>query len=110
VHGTGQESFLAAASEGDSDEHARGLALGAGGTLWTLVDSEHVGDPNRAIIHRVAKGCHDYETLVNPTGPDQETGYRATDLAVDGRTFYLVVPQAGIVSHEFTPEGTCSAL
>jgi hypothetical protein len=107
--GTRQESFLAAASEGDSDEHVRGLALGSGGTLWALVTAQHAGDPNRAVIHRLADGCHDWQTLANSPGPDQESGHRAVDVTVDARAIYLVVPQAGIVSHEFTPDRRCAS-
>jgi hypothetical protein len=108
VAGTRRESFLAAASEGESDEHARGLALGPSGALWTLVDAEHVGDPNQAIVHRLAGGCRDWQVLFNAPGPDEESGYRAIDLAVDGDAIYLVVPQTGIVSHEFAPDRACA--
>jgi hypothetical protein len=107
VTGRERRSFLAAASEGESDAHARGVSLGAGGTLWTLVDAEHVGDPNRAIIFRQAGACLQYETLVNPVGPDQESGFRATGMAVDGETLYLVVPGTGIVTHAFAPQRPC---
>src|SRR5205814_5029682 len=91
---------LAAASEGESDEHTRGLALGPAATLWALVDAEHTGDPNQAIIHRLAGGCQEWESLDNPPGPDQESGFRAIDVAVDGPTTYLLVPGTGIVSHD----------
>lgn len=110
VDRTGLRSIFGAASEGDSDEHTTGLALGSGGVMWALVDSEHVGDPNRARIFRVAATCYDLEELVNPAGPDQETGFLATDLAVDGSTLYLVVPDTGVVLHPFTPQGACSPL
>jgi hypothetical protein len=105
--GKQRRSFMAAASEGDSDQHALGLALGTGNQLWALTDAEHAGDPNEAVIYRQAGGCFEYETLTNPPGPDQETGYRASDLAVDGSTLYLVVPRTGIVSHPFTPVRAC---
>jgi hypothetical protein len=91
VTGRERRSFLAAASEGDGDAHARGVSLGGGGTLWTLVDAEHVGDPNRAIIFRLAGSCLEYETLAN------------------GETLYLVVPGAGIVTHAFTPRRACAS-
>jgi hypothetical protein len=107
VTGTGQRSFLAAASEGESDEHTRGLALAPGGTLWTLTDAEHSGDPNQAIIQRLAGSCQQWESLTNPSGPDQERGFRAIDVAVDGDATYLVVPGTGIVSHDFTPTHAC---
>ena len=48
------------------------------------MDAEHVGDPNQAIIFRQAGACLEYERLANPPGPDQESGFRATALAVDG--------------------------
>jgi hypothetical protein len=108
VAGRERRSFLAAASEGESDAHARGVSLGAGGTLWTLVDAEHVGDPNRAIIFRQAGSCLEYETLVTPQGPDHETAFRATGMAVDGETLYLVVPGTGIVTHSFVPQRPCN--
>jgi hypothetical protein len=108
VTGGDRRSFLAAASEGDSDAHARGVSLGTGGALWTLVDAEHVGDPNQAVIFRQAGSCLEYETLENAAGPDQETGFRATALAVDGDELYLVVPGTGIVTHAFAPVRPCS--
>jgi hypothetical protein len=108
VNGTGIVSILAAASEGDSDEHIRGLSLGNGNALWTLVDSEHVGDPNQAVIHRVtASDCSSRELLANAPGPDEESGYRATGMAVDGDDAYLVVPGTGIVRHDFAPAQAC---
>ena len=108
VTGGDRRSFLAAASEGDSDAHARGVSLGTGGALWTLVDAEHVGDPNQAVIFRQAGSCLEYETLENAAGPDQETGFRATALAVDGDQLYLVVPGTGIVTRAFAPVRPCS--
>jgi hypothetical protein len=104
VDGTGIASFLAAASEGDSDESARGLALGSGGTLWTLTDAEHAGDPKEAVIFRLAGGCRRRERMASP--PDAD--FAATDLTVDGTTPYLIVPGAGIVTHEFAPDATPS--
>src|SRR4051812_8997044 len=105
VGGSGMVSILAAASEGDSDEHVRGLSLGAGNALWALVDAEHVGDPNQAIVHRVTGTDDDaYESLANPAGPDEESGYRATGMAVDGDDLFLVAPGTGIVRHAFTPD------
>jgi hypothetical protein len=106
-----RHAYFVAASEGDSDEHARGLALGTGGTLWALTDAEHAGDPNQAVIYKAhppsTGSCLQHETLETPAGPDQESSFRATDLAVDGSTLYLVVPGTGIVTHDFTPLGPC---
>jgi len=99
--------FLAAASEGESNEDARGAVLDDDAALWTLVDSEHVGDPNQAIIHRLFNDCLSSERLPNPAGPNQETGFRATDIAVDARIVYLIQPGTGIVTHTFTPERDC---
>jgi hypothetical protein len=107
VGGSGLHSILAAASEGDSDEHVRGLSLGTGNALWSLTDSEHVGDPNQAIIRRQVGECLETEALATPAGPDEESGYRATDLAVDGDKVYLVVPDTGVVRHDFVPENAC---
>ena len=108
VTGADRRSFLAAASEGDGDAHARGVSLGTGGALWTLVDAEHAGDPNQAVIFRQAGPCLQYETLANAAGPDQETGFRATAMAVDGEELYLVVPGTGIVTYAFAPLRACS--
>jgi hypothetical protein len=104
VDGSGMSSFLAAASEGDSDENARGLALGSGGTLWALTDAEHAGDPKEALISRLAGDCLRRERLTTPADGD----FAATDLAVDGTTLYLLVPGTGIVTHAFAPEPTPS--
>jgi hypothetical protein len=68
-------SFRAAASEGESNGHARGLAIQSASTHWTLTAAEHTGDPAEAI-----------------------------DLAVDGATLYLLRPGIGIVTHAFTPD------
>jgi hypothetical protein len=109
VTGTGRQYFLAAASEGDSDEHVQGLALGAGGGLWTLNDASHVGDPNEAVISRLdPAGCLQSEELINPVGPNDEEGYRANGLAIDGESLFLAAPGIGIVSHEFTPAQACA--
>ncbi|MBA3327183.1 MAG: hypothetical protein H0T43_02630 [Solirubrobacterales bacterium] len=106
--GSRRQSFLAAASEGETTEHVGGLALGSGSVLWTLVRSEHTGDPSQAVIFRHTGGCLDSEAMVNPRGPDEATGFRADALAVDGRTLYLSVPGTGIVAHGFTPDRTCA--
>ena len=107
VTGSDRYSILAAASEGDSDEHVRGIAAGTGIRTWSLTDSEHVGDPNQAIIRRQIGSCLETESLANAPGPDEESGYRATGLAVDEDDLYLVVPGTGIVRHPFTPEQAC---
>jgi hypothetical protein len=103
VAGRHRHSIFSAASEGDSDEHTRGLSLGAGGALWALTDAEHAGDPNEAIVFKALGSCLQNETLATPAGPDEESSYRAIDLAVDGATLYLVVPGTGIVTHDFAP-------
>jgi hypothetical protein len=102
-----RHSFLAAASEGDSDEHARGLALGTGTTMWSLVDALHAGDPNESVIFRATGGCVQADRLSTPAGPDDESSFIATDVAVDGPTLYLVEPGTGIVAHPFVPERPC---
>ena len=104
VNGTGMSSFLAAASEGDSDENARGLSLGSGGTLWALTDAEHANDPKETIVFRVVDDCLRLERMTTPSDGD----FAATDLAVDGTTLYLLVPGTGIVTHEFAPAATPS--
>jgi hypothetical protein len=102
VGGRGMWSQLVAASEGDSDAHARGLALGTGGAQWTLTDAEHAGDPKETLIFRLVGDCLRAERIATP-----ETGaFAATGLAVDGATVYLLVPDSGIVSHEFAPAPT----
>jgi hypothetical protein len=104
VNGTGMSSFLAAASEGDSEESARGLSLGSGGTLWALTDAEHSDDPKQAIVFRVVDDCLRLERMSTPS----DGAFAATDLAVDGTTLYLLVPGTGIVTHEFAPAATPS--
>jgi hypothetical protein len=107
ISGKQKRSYFVSASEGDSDEHTLGLALAPGNVLWSLVDALHAGDPNEAVIYKGRGACLQYESLANPPGPDDESGYRATDLAVDGTTLYLVVPGTGIVTHAFTPAHAC---
>jgi hypothetical protein len=97
-------TLFAAASEGDGSADARGVALGRGGAQWTLTDAEHLDDPKESIIFRLAGTCLRSETIQTPSGGD----YAATGLAVDGSTLYLVVPSAGIVTHEFAPGPTPS--
>ena len=92
-------SIFAAASEGDSSADARGVALGTGGALWALTDAEHLDDPKETIIFRRAGTCLRTEVIRTPSTGD----YAATGLAVDGAALYLVVPGAGIVTHDFTP-------
>lgn len=103
VGGRGMWSALVAASEGDSDATVRGIALGRANVHWTLTNSSHAGDPDEAIIFRQQGDCLQRERLVS--APNVE-GFRATYLAVDESTLYLVVPGAGIVTHRFTPEPT----
>jgi len=105
--GTAMQSARVATSEGDGDEQVAGLALGTTSTLWTLTDSSHAGDPNSARIARLAGGCQTWETMTNPSGPDEADGYPATALAADGTTLYLVVPGTGIVAHAFAPQVGC---
>jgi hypothetical protein len=99
-----RQSFLAAASEGDSDAHAEGLAVGPGGVLWELTDQEHAGDPLESVINRLSGHCRQFEVLQSPA---DEQRFRATDLAVDGATLHLVVPGTGIVTHDFAPSHPC---
>jgi hypothetical protein len=102
VSGKDVRSIFAAASEGDSDADSRGVALGSGGTLWTLTDAEHLDDPKESIIFRLEGTCERRENIKTPSTGD----YAATALAVDGSTLYLVVPTIGIVAHVFTPDPT----
>lgn len=60
-----------------------------------------------ATIERLATGYLAHETLPSLPGADPQTGFRASDVAVDSQTIYLVVPAAGIVSHRFMPAGPC---
>ena len=108
VNASRLRSTFVAGSEGESDEHVEGLALGTGGVLWTLVDAIHAGDRNEARISRLASAtCADLERLANPPGPGEGEGFRAEALAVDGATIYLFVRGAGIVTHEFAPTSGC---
>jgi hypothetical protein len=97
-------AYLAAASEGDSDEQSPGLSLTPTGALWSLTDASHADDPRQTVIHRLAAGCQSYATITSPAASED---YAATDLAVDGRTVYLAVPNTGIVTHSFTPTHAC---
>lgn len=107
VNGSSLRSTFTAASEGESDEHVVGLALGSGGLLWTLVDATHTGDPNEARLSRLTGGtCADSERIVSP--PNEFDHYRAEAMAVDGTTIYLFVPGTGIVTHDFAPTFVCS--
>lgn len=105
VTGHGMHAFFAADSEGESDEHVVGLALGTSGSLWALTDAQHTGDPNEAIVYHQVGSCLEYETLKNAS--EAEEGYRATGLAVDGSTLFLTSPPTGIVSHAFAPAKAC---
>ena len=105
--GTAMQSARVATSEGDGDERVAGMALATTSTLWTLTASSHAGDPNAARVTRLAGGCATWETMTNPSGPDEAEGYPATALAADGATVYLVVPGTGIVTHAFAPQVGC---
>jgi hypothetical protein len=97
-------SAFVAASEGDGSADARGVVLGTGAVQWTLTDAEHLDDPKQAIVHRLDHTCLRTEVMQTPAAGD----FAATGLAVDGATLYLIVPGAGIVTHEFTPGATPS--
>jgi hypothetical protein len=105
--GRAMQTARVATSEGDGDERVAGMALGTTATLWTLTDSSHAGDPNAARVTRLAGGCRVWETMTNPSGPNEAEGYPATALAADGTTVYLVVPGTGIVTHAFAPQVGC---
>lgn len=105
VTGRDMRWFLAAASEGESNASARGLAIQSASTHWTLTDYEHTGDPNEAIVFRQQGDCVQRERLIGPVGAPQEQ-FEAIDLAVDGSTLYLVRPGTGIVAHAFAPDPT----
>lgn len=105
VRGTDMRSFLAAASEGESEASARGLAIQSASTHWTLTLSEHTGDPNEALLFRGQGDCVQRERLVSPVGAPHEE-FEAIDVAADGATLYLVRPGRGIVTHAFTPDPT----
>jgi len=103
VAGKDIRSFLAGASEGESDEHVPGLTTASASTHWTLTDATHTGDPNEAIIFRQAGDCLQRERLVSAPGAE---AFEAVDLAVDGQTVYLIKPGSGIVTHTFTADPT----
>ncbi len=109
VNGSRLRAAFVAGSEGESDEHIVGQSLGAGGLLSTLVDAQHGGDPNVAVISRIVSAdCSEREALENPEGPGQSERWRAEAMAVDGTTMVLFVPGTGIVTHEFTPVRPCT--
>lgn len=101
--GRNMASAFVAASEGESDAHVRGIALGRANVHWTLTNSIHVGDPNETTIFRQQGECLQRERLVSASGSEE---FLATYLAVDETTMYLVVPGTGIVIHTFTPDPT----
>lgn len=101
VTGGDRHNALVAASEGESDEHARGLALGTTNTMWTLTQATHTGDPDEVVLSRFQGGCRRYEQLVTP--PPGE-GYRASDVAADGDALYLVESGVGVVTHAFVAD------
>jgi len=101
--GRGIRSFLAAASEGDSGEDARGLAIQSTSTHWTLTDATHAGDPDETLIFRQQGVCLQRERLVSA---DESGHFLAIDLAVDDANLYLLVPGIGIVTHTFTADPT----
>ncbi len=107
VNGSRMRSFLAAASEGESDAHVRGLALGAGGALWALTNAEHTGDPRESILYRLEGSCRQFQRLVNPSPADPEADFPADGMGVDHRTVHLSRPDAGIVAHDFAPDFPC---
>jgi hypothetical protein len=104
VDRTGLGSYLAGASEGDSDEHANGLALGSGGALWSLTTSQHSDDPLQAVVTRLRGTCRESEILASAPGTEQ---FPAIDLAVDGTALFVVVPGTGIVRRAFAPARPC---
>lgn len=110
TNGKSFRSIFAAASEGDSDQSVRGLAVGSGGAMFVLKTSAFPGDPNEAVVFEIRGHCYRSEKLANPPGPEQENGYLATDLAVDGSKLYLLVPGVGIVTHQFVAPGVCKPL
>jgi hypothetical protein len=95
LQGKDLRSFFAAGSEGDSDAHARGLAIESTAAWWTLTNGSHAGDPNETIISRDFGDCSRRERILSPENGE----FPATDLAVDGATLYLLVPGTGIVTH-----------
>lgn len=103
VGGRDMRSFLAAASEGESDASARGLAIQSAATHWTLATSSHTGDPNQTTITRQARGCLQWQRLLSPPSAPQEQ-FEAVDVAADGGTLYLLRPGVGIVEHTFAPD------
>lgn len=105
VRGTGMRSMHVASNEGETAQGTPGLALGAGGDLWSLTVSEHAGDPLETVLLRLAGRCREHELL---TAAPDDRRHPATDLAVDHRTLLLVVPGTGIVEHRFTPAHPCS--
>jgi len=108
VTGTGLHSFLVADSEGDTGQVATGPVLGGGGAIWTLTDTQTASNgPLQATIERFANGCLASESLFSAPGANPQTDFRATGLAVDGQTLYLLVPPIGVVSHAFTPDRPC---
>ena len=83
VDGSGLRSMRVASSEGESDEHAVGLALGAGDALWSLTTSLHVGDPLQTVINRRRGRCRAIQVLTaaSPTSATLPSTSRSTSTA-----------------------------
>ncbi|HEV2770877.1 MAG TPA: hypothetical protein VGV40_11890 [Solirubrobacteraceae bacterium] len=108
VNRSRMRSFLAAASEGESDAHVRGLALGAGGALWALANTEAAGDPRQSIIYRLEGSCRQFQRLVSTDPPtDPQADFPASGLGVDHRTVHLSKGDEGVVEHDFAPDFAC---
>ncbi len=106
VDGSDIRSFLAGASEGDSNEAVTGLALGRRGVAWSLTQSEHADDPRVAVISRQRASCLAQEVLTSAAVPN--AAFPAGDVAVDGSRLLLLVPGTGVVSHAFAAARPCS--
>lgn len=104
VDGSDIRSLLAGASEGDSDEAVRGLALGRSGVAWSLTQSEHADDPRVAVISRLGASCLEQEVLTSAAVPD--AAFPAGDLAIDGSRLY-VLGGTGVVRHAFAASRPC---
>lgn len=108
VTGAGFRSFTVAATDGDTEQSAPGLALGSGGTMWTLAESSYLDTPHQSVLSRLIGNCRRHETLTNASPPGVQSGYPASDLAVDGSTVYFAVTGTGIVRHTFAPAPHCA--
>lgn len=108
VGGNDLQSLRIGLREGTSNSRVMDVSLQSTSVMWTLVGSETATEPKRVKIIKMLSDCYERETIAG--SPAAPYVFPATDLAADGTTLYLVVPYAGIVTHEFASQEGCREL